>query len=90
VNSADELSHIKALLLSSTVNASSHFYSSSRLGRSIAVLELQINNNFHVGYAYDVTTSDIRLYSNGSHEVMVNYRIKIPKLHQGIPCPSYW
>ena len=64
---------------------------SYRLGDSfIALFELKINDNFHVGYAYDVTTSDIRLYSNGTHEIMVNYRIKIPKLHRGIECPSYW
>jgi type IX secretion system PorP/SprF family membrane protein len=56
----------------------------------IGLFELQINENFHVGYAYDITTSDIRLYSNGSHEIMINYRIKIPRLHTGIPCPSYW
>lgn len=56
----------------------------------IGLFELQINENFHVGYAYDITTSDIRLYSNGSHEIMINYRIKIPRLHQGLPCPSYW
>lgn len=64
---------------------------SYRLNDSVVGLfELQINENFHVGYAYDITTSDIRLYSNGSHEIMINYRIKIPRLHTGIPCPSYW
>lgn len=64
---------------------------SYRLGDSfIGLFELQINENFHVGYAYDVTLSDIRLYSNGTHEIMINYRIKIPRLHTGIPCPSYW
>lgn len=56
----------------------------------IGLFELQINENFHVGYAYDMTMTDIRLYSNGSHEIMINYRIKIPRLHKGIPCPSYW
>ncbi len=56
----------------------------------IGLFELQINENFHVGYAYDITTSDIRMYSNGTHEIMVNYRIKIPRLHKGLPCPSYW
>ncbi len=64
---------------------------SYRLGDSvIGIFELQINENFHVGYAYDMTLSDIRLYSNGTHEIMINYRIKIPRLHTGIPCPSYW
>ncbi len=56
----------------------------------IGLFELQINENFHVGYAYDITTSDIRLYSNGSHEIMINYRVKFPKIHKGLPCPSYW
>lgn len=56
----------------------------------IGMFELQLNENFHVGYAYDITLSDIRMYSNGSHEIMINYRIKIPKLHKGLECPSYW
>jgi type IX secretion system PorP/SprF family membrane protein len=56
----------------------------------IGLFELQLNENFHVGYAYDVNLTDIRLYSNGSHEIMINYRIKIPKIHKGLECPSYW
>lgn len=56
----------------------------------IGLFELKINENFHVGYAYDVTTSDLRLYSNGSHEIMVNYRVKIGRIHRGLECPSYW
>lgn len=64
---------------------------SYRLNDSVVGLfELQINENFHVGYAYDFTTSDIRLYSNGSHEIMVNYRVRIGKLHKGLECPTYW
>lgn len=56
----------------------------------VAMFELQINENFHVGYAYDYTLSDIGSYSNGSHEIMLNYRVKINKIHKGLPCPSYW
>lgn len=56
----------------------------------VAMFELQINENFHVGYAYDYTLSDIGSYSNGSHEIMLNYRVKINKIHRGLPCPSYW
>jgi type IX secretion system PorP/SprF family membrane protein len=64
---------------------------SYRLNDSVAGLfEVQIYENFHVGYAYDITTSALRLYSNGSHEIMINYRIKIPRFHATIPCPSYW
>lgn len=83
--------------LSFDINSMFIFYdvvglgASYRLGDSvIGLFELQINENFHVGYAYDITMSDIRLYSNGSHEIMINYRIKLPKIHAGIPCPSYW
>jgi len=83
--------------LSFDINSLFIFYDVVSLGASyrnkdavVALFELQINENFHVGYAYDVTTSDIRLYSNGTHEVMVNYRIRIPKLHKGLECPSYW
>jgi type IX secretion system PorP/SprF family membrane protein len=64
---------------------------SYRLDDSIVgMFELQINENFHVGYAYDFTTSDLRLYSNGTHEIMINYRVKINRIHKGIECPSYW
>lgn len=56
----------------------------------VGLFELQINDNFHVGYAYDFTTSGLAQYSNGSHEIMLNYRIKIPKLHKGLECPTYW
>lgn len=56
----------------------------------VALFELQINENFHVGYAYDHTMSAIGSYSNGSHEIMVNYRVKINKIHKGLACPSYW
>lgn len=83
--------------LSFDINSMFIFYDVVGLGFSyriddavIVLFELQINENFHVGYAYDITMSDIRLYSNGSHEIMINYRIKLPKIHQGIPCPSYW
>ena len=56
----------------------------------VGLFELQINENFHVGYAYDFTTSQLNQFSNGSHELMINYRIKIAKLHTGLECPTYW
>ncbi len=64
---------------------------SYRLGDAVvALFELQLNENFHVGYAYDITTSALSQYSNGSHELMINYRIKISKWHKGLECPTYW
>jgi len=64
---------------------------SYRLNDSFGWLfELQVNENFHLGYAYDKTTSALRQYSSGTHELMINYRIRIPKLHKGLECPSYF
>jgi|JI102314A1RNA_FD_contig_121_48824_length_2568_multi_2_in_0_out_0_2 type IX secretion system PorP/SprF family membrane protein len=37
------------------------------------LLQYEINNRFKVGYAYDYTLSDIRRYSDGSHEVMLGF-----------------
>jgi type IX secretion system PorP/SprF family membrane protein len=79
------------------VNAFLVFYDAVGLGCSyrlndsiIPMFELQLNDNFHVGYAYDMTTSELNRYSNGSHEIMINYRVKIPRVHKGLECPSYW
>lgn len=83
--------------LSFDINSMFIFYDAVGAGLSyrlndsfIGLFELQLNENFHVGYAYDITLSDVRQYSNGSHEIMINYRIRIPKLHKGLECPSYW
>ncbi len=37
----------------------------------VIILEYQTNSYFRVGYAYDITTSQLRKYSNGSHELMI-------------------
>ncbi|MEO6884448.1 MAG: type IX secretion system membrane protein PorP/SprF [Bacteroidia bacterium] len=35
-----------------------------------------------IGYSYDITTSELKTYSNGSHEIMLGYCFKIvPKSH---------
>ena len=56
----------------------------------IGLFELQLNDNFHVGYAYDFTSSNLNRFSAGTHEIMINYRIKITRFHAGLECPSYW
>lgn len=64
---------------------------SYRLNDSVmGLFQLQLNDNFHVGYAYDFTTSELNQFSNGTHEIMINYRVKIKKLHTGLRCPTYW
>lgn len=37
------------------------------------LLQYEINNKFKIGYAYDYTLSDIRRYSDGSHEIMLGF-----------------
>lgn len=56
----------------------------------IGLFELQLNNNFHVGYSYDFTASDLNQFSAGTHEIMLNYRVKLTRIHKGLECPSYW
>ena len=36
-------------------------------------------NNIKVGYAYDITTSEIKGYSSGTHEIMLGYCFKMPE-----------
>lgn len=38
-----------------------------------AMLIAQITKQFRVGYAYDITTTEIKRYSAGSHEIMLGY-----------------
>ena len=56
----------------------------------IYTVELALMESLHLGYSYQQTISDISSYANGSHEIMINYRIKIPKIHEGLKCPSYF
>jgi type IX secretion system PorP/SprF family membrane protein len=52
----------------------------------VGMLEYQVNPMLRIGYAYDMTTSKLRNYTNGSHEVMLGMdfgkepiRIKTPR-----------
>ena len=47
---------------------------SYRTGDAIAgIIELQLTKQLRLGYSYDITTTDIRHYSDGSHEIMLGY-----------------
>lgn len=37
------------------------------------MIEYQASSRFRIGYAYDFTTSGMRNYSNGTHEIMLGY-----------------
>lgn len=43
------------------------------------MLQYQLSNQVRVGYAYDLTNSKIRTYSNGTHELMVSYDFNFSK-----------
>lgn len=57
---------------------------------AILLLNYKLSEKFYVGYSYDWTTSDIRRFSKGSHEVMLNFRTRIRKLHGNIECPNVY
>lgn len=56
----------------------------------IFLFQLQLFQNLHLGYAYDYTMSDLNQFSKGSHEILLNYRFRIPGIHKGLLCPAYF
>lgn len=83
--------------LSMDINAGFIFYDVFSIGASyrnidaiITYIDLKISEQFHFGYSYDWTTSDINKFSQGTHEFMLNYRFRIRKLHGNVECPSYF
>lgn len=57
---------------------------------AIIFVNYKLSEKFYVGYSYDYTTSDIRKFSNGSHEIMINYRTRIPMVHKNLDCPHVY
>lgn len=56
----------------------------------VIVTQLVLNENFRVGYAYDIPTSELSPYTAGSHEIFLNYRIKIKNTKKDPQCPVYF
>jgi type IX secretion system PorP/SprF family membrane protein len=44
-----------------------------------SLLSLNLSENLSMSYAYDLTTTDIGRYSNGSHEFVLNFRVPYSK-----------
>lgn len=40
-----------------------------------AMVGLNVGNTFNIGYAYDITTSDIKTISRGTHELLIGFLI---------------
>jgi len=56
----------------------------------ITYMSLKLSDQFHFGYSYDWTTSDLNQFSKGTHEFMLNYRVRITKFHGSVECPSFY
>ena len=62
---------------------------SYRTGDALAViLEYQTNSYFRIGYSYDITMTNLRTYSNGSHEIMIG--VDFGKDLKKIKTPRYF
>lgn len=57
--------------------------------RASVLLQLVLNENFTVGYAYDASFSDLNAYTPGSHEILINYRRKV-NFTRDAQCPVYY
>ena len=67
------------------------FGTTYRLNDNLQFLfELELLEQLHLGYAYEYTLSNIAQYSNGTHEIMLNFRFKAERIHGGLKCPAYW
>lgn len=45
----------------------------------VFMVEMNLTKNWRLGYSYDAYLSDIRLYNDGSHELMISYEANIFK-----------
>lgn len=54
------------------------------------LLNFKLSEKFNFGYSYDWITADIRKYANGTHEFMLNYRVRLRGIHRDVECPQYF
>ena len=45
----------------------------------VGMFEVQVRNNFRVGYSYDYTTTGLQKYNSGSHELILRYEFGFGK-----------
>ncbi|MCH8903541.1 MAG: type IX secretion system membrane protein PorP/SprF [Bacteroidetes bacterium] len=74
------IKYVRAAPFQLDLNLKAHFNDMFWVGasyRSFAAITafagLTLNDSFHIGYAYDITTTALRNYSKGSHEIMLGY-----------------
>lgn len=39
----------------------------------VGIIEIQVNDQFKIGYSYDYNTGDLSTFNNGTHEIVVRY-----------------
>jgi type IX secretion system PorP/SprF family membrane protein len=62
--------------------------SSFRTGDGVTTfVNLKITEKLYVGYFYEWITSDVKNFSRGSHELMLNFRTRIKNVHKDLDCP---
>jgi type IX secretion system PorP/SprF family membrane protein len=57
---------------------------------AISYINFKLSEKFYVGYSYDWTVSDIRIYSRGTHEIMINYRTRLRSIHRDQECAVFF
>jgi type IX secretion system PorP/SprF family membrane protein len=51
-----------------------------RLGNAFGLLaQYQVNDQFRIGYAFDLTTTALGAYNAGTHEIMLNYDLRFAR-----------
>ncbi len=77
---------VKGAPMQLDLNANFWFFDALAVGASYrsgdsfdVLLELQLNRQIRIGYAYDFTTSELRKYNSGSHEIMLRYELGFTK-----------
>jgi len=83
--------------LSADLNNAFIFYDAFSIGVSyrsgdafITFISLKLSEKFYFSYSYDLTTSALNKFANGSHEFVLNYRAKITSVHKNLQCPDYY
>ncbi len=56
----------------------------------IPFFALKLSDGFNFAYSYDNTASDLRFFSNNSHEFMLNYRTIVKVWHGNPECPKFY
>ena len=46
----------------------------------VAMAGIELKPNLKLGYSYDITTSEIKTYSSGTHEIVLNYCFSVAKM----------